>query len=293
MATDNQMASLPTPTQDTWLEKGYNKCYKCKTNFIEKPRRVCDACKAGTIQRRVSNQGGVSQTKGPGPSICKDCGKRPALGAGVNCCAACQVARENHDTEKASGRHEEWEAQGLCKRCGRQPPAANNKNCKECKERNEKSWRKMWSRRDGDCKLCGMAMPEGDTRIYCADCRARANRRMKARSDNARKAGMCVRCTRRPMSPGRVTCDPCYEYVRSYQQTRHGRIERGRGRKQIADAPNPDQALPEVDQEGGEEDVQDSEEQDHMEMDLGDTDMIDEMVLGNGINRMAIDYIVN
>ncbi|KAK7926903.1 hypothetical protein PG985_003901 [Apiospora marii] len=297
MATDNPTAPLLHQPKALEPGKEYNKCYECKTNFCEKPMRKCDACKTVTIQRRVSKLGGSSEKKGP-CSICKDCGKRPALGAGVTCCAACQVVRENHDTETAIEKRKRWVSQGLCRRCGREPQDANTKQCKGCREKYNEKWRSRWrNKRDGNCKICGVAMPEGETSV-CADCRVRRARGRKARSDNARKAGICVRCTKRPMSPGRVTCDPCNEDDKRHQRTRKQKLirerERERESKQTADAQNPDQALPEVDQEGGEEEeVQDSEDQDHMETDLGDTDMIDEIVSGAGLDRMTIDYIVN
>lgn len=97
---------------------------------------------------------------------------------------------------------------------------------------------------------------------------------------------MRIRCKKRPRRPGKSQCERCFEYQANWR------------RKQTDNAQKPGQTMSEVDQESDEEesfpeDLQDSEEQDHLETDPDDDDLVDEIVSGSGINRMAIDFIVN
>lgn len=253
--------------------------------------RVCDACKAVTLQRRVAKSGAILQREGSG-SICNDCGKRPALGAGLTCCAGCQVAREHRVAQTMVGKRAGWESQGLCKTCGRGPPESDSKYCKECKERSRESSRKRWNKRDGKCKKCRVVLSEGSTETRCADCRARKAQREKDRRNKARKNGLCCRCLKHPRLPGQSKCESCIEHMTDRIYKRHPH------RKPTDDAQNPDQAEPEVIQGSGEEEslpkeVQNSEAQERMEIDSEDADLVDEIVVGSGIDRMAIDYIVN
>lgn len=258
MATGNHIASPSIPPQVLEHGKGYNKCYRCKTNICEKPNQVCDACKAITIQRKVSKLGVISQTESPG-SICKDCGEHPALGAGVELYVACQVARRNKRFQALSVIREQRGSKGLCKNCGRGPPEGDSKNCKKCKENFNKSW---GNKHDGTCPTCGSVLLQAITKASCVNCRARKAQYEKRRRDKARKEGMYIWCQTRPRRPGRSMCESCFEYHTNW---RHYHM-----RKQTGDAQKPDQTVSEVDQEIGDdgesflEDLQSSEEQDHL-----------------------------
>ena len=119
--------------------------------------------------------------------------------------------------ERANARlrrqHAERSARGLCTRCGKAPPEAGLKMCRDCGEKRRTADRDRRARaRDGGTPYGGR-----DPDLCRRADRDRDRRRRRAWRD----AGLCSSCGRNPPEDGRSVCEPCREARRAIDRRRY------------------------------------------------------------------------
>ena len=201
-------------------------------------------------ERRAANLclgcGSVSPV--PGRTTCEPCagkrrakerarnGKLKAEGRPRRCPEKSREAGRRHYRRKMDRRA----AEGLCRRCGKLPPAPGRINCHECggklraaareryhagkaagmkyggrsadSRRRSARLRSERKRREwiaaGKCSRCGKAAPaEGGS--TCTPCRTRRQERDRAKYKERKAAGVCTRCGHAPAFNGATTCLSC------------------------------------------------------------------------------------
>ena len=167
-------------------------------------------------------------------------------------------ARRARDLERWRRRSEARREAGLCQSCGLAAPAPGRARCEPCLEKRRAADRERHRRRTADriargmCPRCGKREP-APGRSSCADCARKDNSASRARdarlraegkprrdADRAREygrerrrrlyeermsAGLCSKCGRAPVRPGRTTCEPCAERHRARDRSRHARAK--------------------------------------------------------------------
>ena len=104
-------------------------------------------------------------------------------------------------------------AQGLCPKCGKQPPAPGRSLCEACNEKRNRASRAR------DARLRAAGMPRRDP------ARARAYERERSRREveQRRAGGLCLHCGKAPALEGRTTCGPCAEARRARERAKYAR----------------------------------------------------------------------
>ena len=115
------------------------------------------------------------------------------------------------DRERFARRTAARIAAGLCPRCGDRPPTPNRSVCAPCAEKCNRASRAR------DARL----RAEGKPRRNPA--RAREYERERSRKERAARhtEGVCTRCGREPVAPGRSSCDPCLEKRRASDRAKY------------------------------------------------------------------------
>ena len=74
------------------------------------------------------------------------------------------------------------------------------------------------------CFRCGKPLPEGDTRIYCPECRGKIVQSLQERYAERKARGLCTRCGK-PARDGKTLCFDCAlrrsEYYRTHERARN------------------------------------------------------------------------
>ena len=102
--------------------------------------------------------------------------------------------RERHRRRAADRR-----AQGLCIKCGKNPPAPERSLCEACGERGRAAERARYARRKAEGAPYGGRNPEGRRRM--------ARERNRKHRRERKEAGLCVRCGELPPAEGSVVCE--------------------------------------------------------------------------------------
>ena len=113
--------------------------------------------------------------------------------------------RERHRKRAADRR-----AQGLCPKCGKQPPAPERSLCEACSERGRAAERERYARRKAAGDPYGGRYPEGRRRM--------ARERNKRRRRERKEAGLCTACGERPPDRGGAFCESCREARRAEER---------------------------------------------------------------------------
>ena len=119
--------------------------------------------------------------------------------------------RRQRDRERFRKRTAERAAKGLCPRCGDGPPAPERSVCDSCAEKRNKASRAR------DARLRAEGKPRRDPD------RARGSGRKRSRRETAKRIaqGLCTRCGKAPIVPGRASCEPCLEKRRASDRARY------------------------------------------------------------------------
>ena len=113
--------------------------------------------------------------------------------------------RERHRKRAADRR-----AQGLCIKCGKNPPAPERSLCEACGEKGRATERARYARRKVAGDPYGGRNPEGRRRM--------ARERNRKRRRERKEAGLCVRCGELPPAEGSVACEACRETRRAEER---------------------------------------------------------------------------
>ena len=113
--------------------------------------------------------------------------------------------RERHRKRTADRRE-----QGLCPKCGRQPPAPGRSMCESCLERDRETRRARYAEARAGGVPYGGRDPESRRRMA----RERARKRRRERVE----AGLCPRCGERKPAEGGAVCEPCLELRRAAEK---------------------------------------------------------------------------
>ncbi len=105
------------------------------------------------------------------------------------------------ERDRARRRTAERAAQGLCTKCGRNPPEPDRRTCEPCAVKRRKAERERYDRARSAGKKYGGRPVQRKRR----SARIAGSKQWKAR----REANLCTRCGRRPPAGGRTTCEPC------------------------------------------------------------------------------------
>ena len=123
------------------------------------------------------------------------------------------------DPERESERHRrraaDRRAQGLCPKCGKNPPAPERSLCVTCLERGRKSERARYARGKAAGDIYGGRNPEGRRRM--------ARERNKRRRRERKETGLCVRCGELAPAEGGVVCESCREARRVEERELYAR----------------------------------------------------------------------
>ncbi len=96
-------------------------------------------------------------------------------------------------------------ARGDCYDCRCRPVKPGCRYCTDCMTRT-KTTKAKWAGRK--CLNCGVAVRR---RQRCRSCTAKDTARSKKRADTAAAGGICFRCKKRPLQPGRKQCTGCLD----------------------------------------------------------------------------------
>ena len=200
-------------------------CLKCSKQPPAAGRTLCEPCAAKQRPAdRERFEKRIAERRAQG--FCPRCGKAPPE-PDREICASCAEKRNrasrardarlraagkprrNLETARAyNKKHSRQEAaerraQGLCPKCGKQPPAPGRSICTPCGDKHRASARARYAKAKAAGKLYGGRDPESRRKLA----REKSRKREKARRD----AGLCTYCGRRPPVEGGVTCEPCRE----------------------------------------------------------------------------------
>ena len=162
--------------------------------------------------------------------------------------------RRARDLERYHRRTAERRAQGLCLKCGKQPPAPGRSQCEPCAGKKRPADRARHHRRaaerttQGLCPKCGKQPPAPELSV-CAPCaekkriagrvrdaglraaskprrdreKARAYGRQRRRRQAAerRARGLCPDCGKQPPAPDASLCAPCGDHRRAAERARY------------------------------------------------------------------------
>ena len=166
------------------------------------------------------------------------------------------LVRRARDLERYHRRTAERRAEGLCLKCGKQPPTPGRTRCEPCAAKKRAPDRARHHRRtaqrtaQGLCPKCGKQPPAPELSV-CAPCaeksrvagRARnarlraagkprrdrekariANRRRYRQQSAERRArGLCPECGKRPPAPDASACAPCGDRRQAAERARHAK----------------------------------------------------------------------
>ena len=118
--------------------------------------------------------------------------------------------RRAYERERHRRRAADRRAQGLCIKCGKNPPAPGRSQCEACGERGRAAERERYARRKAAGDPYGGRNPESRRRM--------ARERNKKRRRERTEAGLCVRCGELPPAEGSVVCEACREARRAEER---------------------------------------------------------------------------
>ena len=109
-------------------------------------------------------------------------------------------------------RRQRFAAGGLCRACGRHPPEAGLKRCRECLDKQKLATMRYLRRRReaGLCPICGGA--QGRDKKICRACAAAGREKRSQR----RADGLCAGCGR-PSASGYYLCYDCRAKFRDWR----------------------------------------------------------------------------
>ena len=157
----------------------------------------------------------------PGLSVCSPCGeKRRAAGRARDArLRAADKPRRNPDRARTYGREHhrrltaERVAQGLCPKCGKQPPAPERNLCGSCGEKRREAKRARYAKAKARGALYGGRGVESKRRSARAGSRRLRLQRLAE--------GRCTRCGANSPIQGRTVCEPCRETCRAREREQY------------------------------------------------------------------------
>ena len=121
--------------------------------------------------------------------------------------------RREFDRERSHGRTAVRQAQGLCPRCGRQPPAPGRALCDPCSEK----------RCIADRARAAKRRAAGIRRLRNPESRRAEYQRARGRAAERLAQGLCNKCGRHPHEPDRKLCAACGERQRQRDRERYAK----------------------------------------------------------------------
>ena len=119
--------------------------------------------------------------------------------------------RRARDLERYHRRTAERRAQGLCLKCGKQPPAPELSVCAPCAEK------KRIAGRVRDAGLRAASKPRRDRE----KARAYGRQRRRRQAAERRARGLCPDCGKQPPAPDASLCAPCGDHRRAAERARY------------------------------------------------------------------------
>ena len=124
------------------------------------------------------------------------------------------------DWERLRQRTAERRAQGLCPRCGKEPPVPDRSLCEPCGKKRRKAERA----RDAKRKTAGKTRYKDPEKA-----RACGRRRYKQLTAERLARGLCPKCGKAPLAPDRSLCEPCGKKRRKAERRRQALRRPGPG----------------------------------------------------------------
>jgi hypothetical protein len=122
-------------------------------------------------------------------------------------------------------------AEGLCIKCGNQPPAGNRQTCLNCHtlQKRQAETKRAEKKKHGTCSIC--KKPAATKRRFCLDHLAKAKRDVRERYHRLVRQGFCRRCFVRPSLQGQRQCLNCRDKHRNVYQAEKQRVFEAYGLK--------------------------------------------------------------
>ncbi len=120
---------------------------------------------------------------------------------------------KEYERQRYHRRTAERRAQGLCSKCGKEPPEPERSLCTPCAEKKRKAARARYAKGKAEGMLYGGRNVETRRR----NARARDRRYRKA----WREANLCTRCGKHPGGEGGTVCEPCKETRRMAERQQY------------------------------------------------------------------------
>lgn len=126
-----------------------------------------------------------------------------------------------------------FKSMGICPHCKKNKAAPNRVRCEECLARNAESAARQHEKNrqktvrdyarerrervkaDGKCIWCGSPLSQY-SKCFCPSCRVKNQRNNEARKNGVARSerysyGICYRCGKHELVPGKKLCQTCYE----------------------------------------------------------------------------------
>ena len=174
------------------VRREHGQCIRCGKQAPEQGRSVCAPC---AEKRRVAERARNARLKAAGKPR-RDLEKARA-----------------YERTRARRRTAERVAQGLCTKCGRNPPEPGRRMCEPCAVKRRKAERERYGRAKAEGK------PYGGRD---AEVKRKAGReRSRKRRLQLLAAGLCTRCGKHPCAGGGTVCEDCRTIRRAAGRKRY------------------------------------------------------------------------
>ncbi len=157
----------------------------------------------------------------PGRSLCGPCAERRNKASRARDARLRAEGKPRRDPVKARMYRRERsrretaarQAEGLCTKCGKEPPVTGRSSCEPCLEKRREAGRVRYAAGKAAGKPYGGANADAKRRTA----RAASRKRQKERQ----QAGLCIRCGKRPPVEGGTACTPCRERRQQAERRRY------------------------------------------------------------------------